>query len=116
MTDAAPRFLGVRASGGPLLDTSVALSPGLTVLYGLNGAGKSRLLEAVHVGLTGQRAGLDGRALSEYVDVVVYVDAPEQARAVPFDVAWDQDEDLISFPGDPIAKRTSPWSERPCSR
>ena len=108
MSDAAPRFLGVRATGGPLLDTSVALSPGLTVLYGLNGAGKSRLLEAVHVGLTGQRLGLDRQLLLEPLDVVVYLKAPDEATKLKFEPAWDRLEDLILFPGVPYREDDLP--------
>lgn len=40
-------YVGMRASGGPLLDTGLHLKRGLNVLYGLNGAGKTRLLEAL---------------------------------------------------------------------
>lgn len=47
-------FVGMRATGGPLLDTGIHLKRGLNVLYGLNGAGKTRLLQALITGLSGE--------------------------------------------------------------
>ena len=59
------RVLGLRASGGPLFQSALPLRGGLTVLFGLNGSGKSALLDALYAGLTGQRRGLDGRPLPD---------------------------------------------------
>ena len=47
-------LLGIRATLGPLHRTKVPLRPGLTaLLYGLNGAGKSSVLEAARKAFTG---------------------------------------------------------------
>jgi predicted ATPase len=49
----------------------------LTVLFGLNGAGKTALLDCLHAGLTGLRRGLDGRPLPDDADVAVLVEADD---------------------------------------
>lgn len=46
-------LIGMRASRGPLNNTTLELRPGLTALYGLNGAGKSNILKALTWALTG---------------------------------------------------------------
>ena len=50
---AKQELIGVRAQGGPLERTVLRLDERVTVLYGLNGAGKSRLLDAIRQGLSG---------------------------------------------------------------
>lgn len=47
------QILGLRARWGPLNETSVRLSPGINVLYGLNGAGKTRVLQALTCAVRG---------------------------------------------------------------
>jgi predicted ATPase len=59
-------FTGLRAWGGPLRATSLELTGGLNVLYGLNGSGKTSLLRAFECGVSGR--------LSKF-DVVIFVGA-----------------------------------------
>ncbi len=54
------------------------LGHGLTVLFGLNGAGKTALLDCLHAGLIGQPRGLDGRPLPDDADVALLVEADER--------------------------------------
>lgn len=52
---ATPRLLGFRSGKiGPLTDIGVRLNAGLTVIYGLNGSGKSSLLGALICGAAGR--------------------------------------------------------------
>ena len=47
-------IVGFDFTGDPLLDGDfLPLRPGLTVLYGLNGAGKTRLLRGIRAALLG---------------------------------------------------------------
>ncbi len=58
------------------------LRPGLTVLTGETGAGKSILVDALEL-LAGARAGADAvRAGAERADISATVELPEQARAI----------------------------------
>lgn len=57
-----PRGVVYGGEGTPLAETWVDLSAGSQVFYGLNGAGKTRLLEAIAGALTGIAAG--GRILA----------------------------------------------------
>lgn len=81
MSDGETRVLGFRASGGPLYQASIRIQPGLTVLYGLNGSGKTHILDALHSVLSGRRVGLDGRYVSPHVEAALLLHAPEERFA-----------------------------------
>ena len=54
----APIVLGVRLSGiGPIKVAFVDLSPGVSVLYGLNGVGKSSVLRGIKAAFQGGLVG-----------------------------------------------------------
>lgn len=56
--DNSPRVIGFVLSAVPGLEyTYIPATPGLTVLYGLNGAGKSRILNAISSIWTGEKSG-----------------------------------------------------------
>ena len=82
------RIIGFRATLGPLFNAALPLQPGLTVLYGLNGAGKTSMLHAVHAGLTGTRIDLAGNYIGPDQGVRIYVEAPQDA----FDLTWNRGE------------------------
>ncbi|MBK9741417.1 MAG: hypothetical protein IPO93_18510 [Actinobacteria bacterium] len=54
---------------------ALPLQPGLTVLYGLNGAGKSWILDCLYSCLVGRRVRLDGSAMSPFADSVLLLEA-----------------------------------------
>ena len=61
MTDGSPmRLLGMRADWRGLRRTSLSLGPGLNVLFGLNGAGKTALIHCLSSGLRGTQVGGGG--------------------------------------------------------
>lgn len=74
------RVLGIRVSGGPFWQAALPIRAGLTVIYGKNGAGKSRLLDVLSAALSGRRAGLGG----DYLGSDVHIDVLVGEGSVPF--------------------------------
>ena len=62
------RVVGLRGSGGPLREVALSLAPGATGLYGLNGAGKSTVLNIA------RRAAAGLRKVGGWDHLVVMVD------------------------------------------
>ena len=85
-----PRLIGLRSNKPPLRDLAIDLDSDLTVLYGRNGAGKSRILQALTSALTGYR---DPDASEEpfhatHVIVELPPSNPGDGRATQ--VEWDE--------------------------
>ena len=106
------KIAGYRGVGGQPLEFSVSPLPGITVLHGLNGAGKSSISSGLDAGLCGAAGGLgaaDGSGLlwepvhherdadSSHVEVVL-AHADERLR-----LTWTKRRD------DPLAQHTMTW-------
>lgn len=96
---ATPEVLGLLVDvASPVQASYVPTPPGLTVLYGLNGVGKSQVLRALESSLRGHQSGSDSQ-----VCVVVRVAIDEDPDRIPSWVAeyaayWASHDELVWTP------------------
>lgn len=93
-------LLGLRSNAGPLRDVAIAFGPGVTALYGQNGAGKTWILNSLRRALRGYYLGITqlicefepGSAGHEWALKSVAETARERRR---FDATVDQDRERL---------------------
>lgn len=93
-------FLGLRVTRAPLVETSLPLRRGLNVLYGLNGAGKSNLLNALYSTLTGKWQQLDGTPIAPG-QAALFASSSRLARQATFAPDFGDPRSLWNLPGHP---------------
>ncbi|SHS43334.1 cytochrome c biogenesis protein CcmA [Mycobacteroides abscessus subsp. abscessus] len=92
------RLVSVEVLGlaGSKLRKKIQFRPDVTVLYGLNGSGKTSLLKIINSALTGDATALL-RVPFESATIRLVQDGVEYVRSISKDVAVGNDEQLISL-------------------